>query len=335
MSNYIKLKKLLQELEKMNIYSSFKDENIFYVSDETDSYAIIICKTFFTGGYGLQVFVGEQGLNTLSQLKSSPDKFDPVFADFISLKAVDKSSLSITSKNYLKENHARISNSNYLFLAYKEGFHPRFLKDEELELIIKIVSYLKQILIATPGLDSRVFDSNICKAIASDGKVGLVGFSDEVIAYKMPANKRTSKKYVYQLEAIPYGEEELYLTKTYSIEGIIENKNFLDTMLIIGTFKDGNICYNEISYNPENIFPYIMSYLIDIFNQYGLPHKLVIGDAKLFALTYKTLHAAGIDVVYDKNNVHFDDLIYAVFKNKYQDIYQEIEQQDLETTLVS
>lgn len=313
---YMELKKAMKLLDGIHAFEQFNYMNLFYLIDESSKGIVIFSDHIMGESSGLQVHLGDDGINYLYDSYMSPTGLvlNSVFADMLTVALVSKKDLVEEDIAYLKKHKIRISSENNLIpCEFKEGHDYAYLSVKNMKRVITYIYYLLSLIKNEREDILKCFENTDLVLAAFDTRQNVyeVRYTGDVALGNMPKLKKVHQDFIEEYQDITYIEDTCYISRYYSFEQVKEDGHYQS--ILFGYYVDKNThILHTISCKPTQIGEYLTGFVDELFKENGVPTRVVFNERRLYAELYKTLVKLHIDVDFQRENETIDALFFEI-----------------------
>lgn len=321
---YMELKKAMKLLDGIHAFEQFNYMNLFYLIDESSKGVVIFSDHIMGESAGLQVHLGDTGINYLYDSYMSPTGLvlNSVFADMLTVALISKKDLVKEDISYLKKHKIRITSENNLIpCEFREGHDYAYLSVKNMKRVITYIYYLLSLIKNEREDILKCFENSDLVLASFDTRQNVyeVKYTGDVALGNIPRFKKIHQDFIAEYKDAMYIEDTCYISRYYSYEKVEENEYYKS--ILLGYYLDKNThILHTISCKPSQIGEYLIGFADELFKENGVPTRVVFNERRLYAELYKTLDKLHIDVAFQRETESIDAMFFELFKENKENL---------------
>lgn len=329
--------KYVNKIKRMGVFSKFNSSNVIIFNSNSLNGAVTFVNDPISGNYGLSFFIGDNGLNTLSDMfMISDESFN--MSSFYLTNVIYKKECNLEPQDYDYFNKHNIPVkriNNVVFNTYEEGFAMYTSTSDIADKVFELLCSLYIVLMNKFDFIEEVFkreDKVILTSVDFANLTFTVNESDlPYLEKKLEYQKYTEEEHQY-FEGINNENYEMYLiTRGGNTPISIKECNKAVTPLLV-SFNRNELpldFFDVIISLPSDWRTQIIFLLKDYFQAHGIPKKIVINNRKLYFGLYELLSSFGIECVMQLENPQYDLMLDDINVSLFDEYPYTIRDQDL------
>lgn len=311
---YLEAKDILKKLYKKGAFDSYSAKDLLYICDEKSKAVAAFTQNIYAEGLGLQIFYNDKGLNYLHDLLTStsihPANF--FYCDCFLLGFIERKFLTEEDKKFIKKHNLNIVKEfNFLPIRFKEGCRKTYMTHKELEISINYLCYLYALLSNDVEEINEALSQDFTPIAIFDNTEMSYNVHYNPMPYlaTMPKFRPIDKNFVSDFKNATYVDDTVYFFHTYLPFFTPEMKEL--SSIIVALYLDkNNLKYEIFDAKMDEIEPYFLGFLDNLFYENGLPTNVIVNHRKLYSICYKSLKALNVEVEFKREDPELDQNIY-------------------------
>jgi hypothetical protein len=291
---YRDIKNIINKFRKETYWDIFNSNNQFYIGTTKEA-LFSFTRDEMSTSYGMQIFYTPVGFNYIHDRLTvhyegvvTIDDCDAIF-----VKIADKNNITDEEKAYINKQGMKIGNHNVIIYRYQPGYVHRFANVNELKVIYEYLEILASVIKNEFTDIISAFDSEYTPMIFVEGYSYDVVYRPLPLLYRPYNHKSVNKEFVEEFKNKTYLDDTCYLFTMYSN---MYAKDGIKPLIIYVYYPNNNIVeFKSILDKPSKYNESIFGILYEIFEEHGLPMKLITNNLKLQSYFYNTLKKLNIE----------------------------------------
>lgn len=323
--DYLELKECFTSFKRNNYFEKFTSGDIFCVKEKgTKNYALMtFIDQFFGDTLGLQLFYTRDGLNYVHDILSCLDEGSVTIGDCDSIVAVYKKKAILTEEDlaFLKMvGQKPVTKNNLICYRFQKGLKSRCCTKAEISTLSLYGVFLASLI---PNEHQDIVDcfhegNSVLAELDIKEKRYAAYYAPLPYLQILPKSNPVNQPFVDEYKNKTYLNEDCYLYTSYLPVTIKDSK--VRPILLYFYFLESNRM--ELKYildEPKEYKNCIYGILDDVFEEIGLPAKMVINNRDLYFILHKTLNALNIETTFEReNSVTSKDYVNEVVSKIYE-----------------
>jgi hypothetical protein len=332
---YKDIKNMLNKYRKETYWDIFGPENQFYIATTREA-LFSFTNDDMSSSFGIQLFYTSEGLNYLHDRLTT--HYDGVVTiddcDALFIKIVDKDNITDDERNYVKKQGCNIGAYNVIIYRYQPGYLQRYANLNELKIIYTYLEILAS-FIKNEFVDIvSAFDCNYTPMIFVEGYSYDCMYRPLPMLFRPYNSKPVNKQFVEEFKDKTYIDDTCYLYTMYS-KTYINGENIKPLIIYIYYPNNNIVDIKSIIDKPSKYNESIFGVLYEIFEEHGMPLKLITNNLKLQSYFSNTLKKLNIEQEFKREEpkVNYDLLKFVEELDGMNDNIEEFLQGCRETSI--
>lgn len=291
---YKDIKNMINKFRKETYWDIFNSNNQFYIGTTKEA-LFSFTRDDQSTSYGIQLFYTPQGFNYIHDRLTvhyegvvTIDDCDAIF-----IKVVDKNSITEEEKKYVNKQGMKLGTHNVIIYRYQPGYITRFANLNELKVIYEYFEILASVIKNEFTDIISAFDTEYTPMIFVEGYSYDVVYRPLPLLFRPYNHKPVNKAFVEEFKDKTYIDDTCYLYTMYSK---MYCKDGIKPLIVYVYYPNNNIVdIKSIVDKPSKYNENIFGILYEIFDEHGLPLKLITNNLKLQSYFYDTLKNLNIE----------------------------------------
>ncbi|MGM9969503.1 MAG: hypothetical protein ACI35S_03800 [Anaeroplasma sp.] len=311
-NDYLEIRKKLTKFIEKNYWERFTSADFFYMTDENFSKKrIMIFLDLYNGvSHGINLFFNRDGLNYLHDFFSLDEEETNTAdrCDCISAFLFDKRNLTDEDIKYLKEKKTRIKEKNNLvILRFQKGFICRYANEKEEKKFLDNLYFLDDLIKNEFNDIIEAFNSqkSVLSCVDELNRRYSVMYDDLPYLETKPRKNPINQQFYDEFKEHSFIDDECECKFDYlpfSIGNVKCNVLFFDYL------KSRIRLSKSFISKPIDLKKYVWSIFDEIFNEQGIPYRIVFNNRDVYYTVLKTFEKLNIECILDNKIVTFDEV---------------------------
>ena len=292
---YKDIKNMVNKFRKEGYWDCFNSSNQFYIGTNKEA-LVSFTHDELSSSYGIQLFYTPEGFNYLHDRLTVHYEGVVTFddCDALFLKVVDKDNITEDEKNFINKLGFKVGSTNIIIKRYQPGYVERYANLNEIKIVYKYLEILASVIKNEFTDIMAAIDTDYTPLIFVEGYSYDVTYRPLPLLYRDYRLKSVNKGFVDEFKNKTYIDDTCYLFTMYSKTFINEVKQ--KPLIILIYYPNNNIVdIKSILDKPTEYNESIFGVLYEVFEQHGMPLKLITNNLKLQSYFYNTLKKLNIE----------------------------------------
>lgn len=332
--DYAELREAFLEYKKKKYFEIFSSADIFCIYEEKRTVLLTFIEQFFGETYGLQLFYTKDGLNYVHDILSSEDEYAITVGDCDSIVCVFKKKKELTNDDIIFLNLVGknpVNENNVILYRFEKGYRYRTCNKKEISIMSLYGVFLSSLIRNEKEEILEAFRNGDCVVSNLNAELHEYSCIYRPLPYleSNPNKQKANMPFVMEYKDKPYLNEDCYLYTSY-LPVSVQKTRIRPLLLYFYFVKSGAMQLKYIIEEPKEYKNVIYGILDDVFNNIGMPCKMIINNRDLYYILTKTLDCLNIENVFERDNLVAGENVSNVISKLYSQT-QDAEMESEET----